>query len=104
MSVCFCCFLKAHYFLRTQAEVGYWVYDELVQGGHYCKDREGEIFNGVVWPGKCAFPDYTQEHTRKWWGTLYKGLIQNDGVVSSCITFAFFISALRVHHTGWHLE
>jgi len=28
---------------------------------------DGEIYEGQVWPGWCAFPDFTKEQTRKWW-------------------------------------
>ena len=34
---------------------------------------------GEVWPGTCAFPDYTSADVRAWWGQLHAGLLA-DGV------------------------
>ncbi len=39
----------------------------------------GEEAHGEVWPGRCAFPDYTRADVRAWWGELHTGLVQ-DGV------------------------
>lgn len=36
----------------------------------FCKYSSGELFFGDVWPGKSAFPDFTMNRTRKWWGNL----------------------------------
>jgi alpha-glucosidase len=41
-------------------------------GGHFVKNGAGQEYHGVVWPGDCAFPDFTSEHVRKWWGKLYE--------------------------------
>ncbi len=38
----------------------------------FCKGPGGEEFVGYVWPGRCVFPDYFQESTRKWFGHLYQ--------------------------------
>jgi len=35
------------------------------------KNPDGSIYTGVVWPGPSVFPDFTQQQTRAWWGTLY---------------------------------
>ena len=45
----------------------------------FCKGKRGEEFTGYVWPGKCVFPDYFQEKTRKWFGHLYQRYL-NMGV------------------------
>ncbi|MFY0627865.1 MAG: glycoside hydrolase family 31 protein [Reichenbachiella sp.] len=60
----------------------YWVYNQGVKGDHFCKRMDGALLKASVWPGLCHFPDFTQKKTRKWWGTLYKGLIESgvDGV------------------------
>ena len=63
-----------------KVEPGYKVYDEGLAGDHYCYDEDGKHYVGKVWPGNTVFPDFTREATRRWWGTLYKGLL-NDGVV-----------------------
>ncbi len=42
----------------------------------FCKGPEGTEFAGYVWPGKCVFPDYFQENTRKWFGHLYQDYLK----------------------------
>ncbi len=42
----------------------------------FCKGETGEEFIGYVWPGKCVFPDYFQEKTRKWFGHLYQNYLR----------------------------
>ena len=46
------------------------------------QNKDGKEFNGKVWPGKCAFPDFTRPETRAWWGDLYKNYMAQgvDGV------------------------
>lgn len=46
----------------------YQAYQDGVNGDHFCKYIEGEIYFGDVWPGTSAFPDFTDEKVRKWWG------------------------------------
>lgn len=58
----------------------YWVYREGKEGDHFCKRMDGPLMHGSVWPGKCAFPDFTKESVREWWAGLYKGLMLEDGV------------------------
>ncbi len=42
----------------------------------------GEEARGEVWPGLCAFPDYTRPDVRDWWGHLHADLLDEgvDGV------------------------
>lgn len=58
---------------------GYKVYREGRQGNHFCKRMDGALLKASVWPGACHFPDFTRKRTRKWWGTLFEGLV-SDGV------------------------
>ena len=57
---------------------GYAPYDSGTAGDHFVK-QNGHDYVGKVWPGPAVFPDFTQAHTRNWWGTLYKGFVA-DGV------------------------
>ncbi|WP_010094251.1 glycoside hydrolase family 31 protein [Ornithinibacillus scapharcae] len=46
----------------------YPIYQEGVLEDNFCKYIEGDIYYGDVWPGSSAFPDFTEEKVRKWWG------------------------------------
>lgn len=60
----------------------YDVYRQGTAGDHWVKDKEGREFNGPVWPGPCAFPDFTRPETREWWRGLYEKFLAAgvDGV------------------------
>ncbi|ASK62661.1 alpha-glucosidase [Virgibacillus phasianinus] len=49
----------------------YQTYQEGIRGGHFCRYIEGETYFGDVWPGTSAFPDFTDEKVRKWWGNKH---------------------------------
>jgi alpha-glucosidase len=58
---------------------GYAPYDSGVAGDHFVKNPDGTTYVGKVWPGPSVFPDFTQQATREWWGTLYGSLVK-DGI------------------------
>ena len=43
---------------------------------------EGKEFHGKVWPGPCAFPDFTVPAVRAWWSDLYRDFLAHgiDGI------------------------
>ncbi|MEO6996724.1 MAG: TIM-barrel domain-containing protein, partial [Terracoccus sp.] len=49
---------------------GYHVYDEGVERGVFCRTAGGDTYIGQVWPGNTAFPDFSTEAGRAWWGEL----------------------------------
>lgn len=49
----------------------YNVYQEGVYHDYFCKYMEGDIYFGAVWPGQSAFPDFTDQKVREWWGNLH---------------------------------
>ncbi len=55
---------------------GYKPYDEGTAGDHFVKNPDGSTYVGVVWPGKSVFPDFTQQKSREWWGTLYSDFVR----------------------------
>lgn len=57
---------------------GYAPFDSGEAGDHFVKEN-GKDFVGPVWPGPSVFPDFTQQSTREWWGTLFKRFV-DDGV------------------------
>ncbi|MBB5174339.1 glycoside hydrolase family 31 protein [Texcoconibacillus texcoconensis] len=50
----------------------YEIYQEGVREGHFCKYLEGNHYVGDVWPGPSAFPDFTNEKARWWWGNKHQ--------------------------------
>jgi alpha-glucosidase len=58
---------------------GYPPYDSGLAGDHFVKNPDGSIYVGDVWPGPSVFPDFTQQTTREWWGTLYKDFV-SEGI------------------------
>ncbi|MER5885361.1 glycoside hydrolase family 31 protein [Streptomyces sp. NPDC001941] len=40
--------------------------------GAFVRDARGREVRGVVWPGECVYPDFTDPAVRAWWGGLYE--------------------------------
>ena len=55
-------------------EVGYHAYDDGKAKDLFVSYPDGEEYNGQVWPGWSAFPDFTHEEVRKWWGDHMKAV------------------------------
>lgn len=60
----------------VKKEEGYKVYEQGAENGYYIKNPSGEDFVGDVWPGGCAFPDFTNKNVRSWWAGLNVELLQ----------------------------
>ncbi|MET1260451.1 glycoside hydrolase family 31 protein [Flagellimonas sp. DF-77] len=58
----------------------YWVYQQAMDNGFFCRRADGPHFKGKVWPGECKFPDFTNPEVREWWAGLYKEMIEEMGV------------------------
>jgi alpha-glucosidase len=58
---------------------GYAPYDSGAAGDHFIKNPDGSTYVAPVWPGPSVFPDFTRAATRKWWGGLYRGFV-DDGI------------------------
>ncbi|MFJ2788849.1 MULTISPECIES: glycoside hydrolase family 31 protein [unclassified Streptomyces] len=56
----------------VRAEPGNTVYDSGRAAGAFVRDAAGAELHGVVWPGTCAYPDFTDPAVREWWGGLYE--------------------------------
>jgi alpha-glucosidase len=46
---------------------GYLPYEEGKSQGLFVKYPDGSAYEAQVWPGWCAFPDFTNPNTRAWW-------------------------------------
>jgi alpha-glucosidase len=52
-------------------------YDVFLEGRdqhRFCTDAHGHLAVGIVWPGRSAFPDFTDPGTRSWWAGKYRTL------------------------------
>ncbi len=58
----------------VKVDDGYDVYRQGLDGGRFCVDDDGRTVEGVVWPGRVAFPDFTDPGTRGWWAGNYRVL------------------------------
>ncbi|MBE7182689.1 MAG: alpha-glucosidase, partial [Terriglobus roseus] len=65
--------------IARQPNVGYAPYDSGAAGDHFVKRRDGSTYVGTVWPGPAVFPDFTQQSTQQWWGSLFSTFL-HDGV------------------------
>ena len=54
----------------------YAPFDSGMAGNQFVKNADGSVYVGTVWPGPSVFPDFTQQQTRSWWGSLYKAFVQ----------------------------
>ncbi len=51
--------------IKTQQ--GYLPFEEGLEKDLFVKYPDGKTYEAQVWPGWCAFPDFTKEETRTWW-------------------------------------
>lgn len=58
----------------VKADEHYHIYNEGRERELYCLSADGEELHNVVWPGVCAFPDFTSPETRQWWGENHRAL------------------------------
>ena len=59
-----------------KVEEGYEPYDSGRAGDCFCKKEDGSDFVAAVWPGRCVFPDFLREDVRRWFGGLYRPLLE----------------------------
>lgn len=50
-----------------KTEKGYLPYEEGSEKGLFVTYPDGAEYEAQVWPGWCAFPDFTKNETRAWW-------------------------------------
>jgi alpha-glucosidase len=65
--------------LAKLPNAGYAPYETGIAGDRFLKNPDGSIYVGKVWPGDSVFPDFTQQQTRVWFGSLYKNFVA-DGI------------------------
>lgn len=60
----------------VKVDPNYYAYQQGQAGNHFVKTADGEELHATVWPGVCAFPDFTDAAAREWFGSLYKTNIE----------------------------
>ncbi len=50
-----------------------------LEGGHFVRQADDELFEGSVWPGPCHFPDFLNARTREWWAGLCARFVRETG-------------------------
>jgi alpha-glucosidase len=58
----------------VKVDDAYPLYRQGVEQERFCTGPGGEPEIGVVWPGRAAFPDFTDPDTRQWWAGQYRML------------------------------
>lgn len=61
----------------VKKENGYKAYEDGKSKDLFVTYPDGQEYNGQVWPGWSAFPDFTYEPARKWWGEQMDVLTDN---------------------------
>lgn len=55
----------------VKVDDNYAVYESGRERNAFVRDAAGNELHARVWPGVCAFPDFTDANARAWWGDLY---------------------------------
>jgi len=56
----------------------YETYQTGVQQDIFMKLDSGDIYEGVVWPGPTAFPDWTHPNAQQWWTQEFDRFFNNE--------------------------
>ncbi len=66
----------------AKVDPNYSIYQSGTANDMWVRKPNGEEYHGKVWPGDCAFPDFTRPEVRTWWAGLYKDFLANgmDGI------------------------
>jgi alpha-glucosidase len=58
-----------------KSDTAYAAFRSGLAGDHFLKYPDGRTYIGDVWPGHCAFPDFTSDAARTWWGDQFAPLV-----------------------------
>lgn len=59
----------------------YETYQTGVQEDIFMKYANGDLYEGVVWPGPTVFPDWTKENAQNWWTSEFERFFSADSGV-----------------------
>lgn len=58
-----------------KADDSYFAAKSGLEGDHFVKYPDGDLYKGEVWAGESYFPDFTKPVTRLWWSDLFKDMV-----------------------------
>jgi len=58
-----------------KVDTAYGAYRSGLEGHVFVRNADGSLYTGAVWPGTCAFPDFTSSAARLWWGNQFSALV-----------------------------
>lgn len=64
----------------VKVDPGYSIYDDGLAKDLFVKHADGRVFEGTVWPGVTAFPDFTRAEARDWWADQHKPALLDMGI------------------------
>lgn len=64
----------------VKVDENYIVYKEGHESGHFIRHSDGREYNGIVWPGLSAFPDFHRAETRSWWAGHIRRWLAENGI------------------------
>lgn len=64
----------------VKTDPAYALYREGRAGAHFVKHPDGQEYNGNVWPGRSAFPDFHLSETREWWAGHVRQWMDETGL------------------------
>ncbi len=64
----------------VKVDPNYELYQEGQQGGHFVRHSDGREYNGNVWPGLSALPDFHDAAARAWWAGHVRRWMDETGL------------------------
>uniref|UniRef100_A0A8C0Z9A9 Glucosidase alpha, neutral C n=1 Tax=Cyanistes caeruleus TaxID=156563 RepID=A0A8C0Z9A9_CYACU len=56
---------------HIKVDPSYTLYAQAKEKGYFVKDRNGQDFEGISWPGPSCYPDFTNPEVRKWYADQF---------------------------------
>lgn len=63
----------------VKVDNNYSVYKEGIENNYFAKDKNGQVYENVVWPGKAVYPNFLSSDVQKWWSSNQK-ILTDSGV------------------------
>ncbi|MDD6770301.1 glycoside hydrolase family 31 protein [Inconstantimicrobium porci] len=63
----------------VKVDNNYSIYKEGIENNYFAKDKNGQVYENVVWPGKAVYPNFLSSDVQKWWSRNQK-ILTDSGV------------------------